>query len=724
MLLANAAWQNDSVPGLLGLLERQPAELRGFEWNYLWRLAHQDRYTLRIRGSGAQPSAADPPRASFMSMSPALVALSPDGKMLATAGEAEPIKLWDLASGKEVQTLAAPGGPVAALAFAPGGKELWAVAIKEQVKGPASKKEAVQAIMTRTLKAMMSGTEKPSLKPLLEVLAVHSLPVSGGAVTTAEPDAAHLKTPFNSFAAGQKSLPVLLSAIIPLPGGRIFSPMVMTASPDGKHLALGGLVTNTPTPTKPKLEQFGAILLWDVDGGREQAVLTVQGSPVITLAFSPDGKMLASSDFGKAITLWDVATGREQATLRGHTAPVLSCAFSADGKHVASGAIDGIIKVWELSPGQLELTCRGHVQPVISLAWAPDGRTLVSGSMDRLVKVWDLATVKSAPTAKGFEGAVNALAFSGDGTTLAAVDQKGTLVVCDGASGEIRSRHHLNLALGLSTCAVFSPDLRSVATGGPMPDVVLFDVATGARRVSLPGHAGVVYSLAFAPGGKILAVGTGEAQKSGVIKLWDANMGKELRALGGYKNHVLSVAWSPDRKVLAGGAKDGTVKVWDGATGQERLSFHAGPTMENAPGAGLFQLAGGVKAVAFSPDGRALAVASGSIITLHDTKTGKILVTMNGFSHEPDSLAFSPDGRRLASGGGEGQFDRGGGTKLWDTATGLEVLSLGDPSDVVRCIAFSPDSGRLATSAMDGSGVLFLSHAAAHVTIWDGHRLP
>src|SRR5262249_52984639 len=260
-------------------------------------------------------------------------------------------------------------------------------------------------------------------------------------------------------------------------------------------------------------------------------------------------------------------------------------------------------------------------------------------------------------------------------------------------------------AIGFLFCAAISPDGRTVAGNGPLAAVDLYDVATGRKRLTMPSLVnGVVYALAFAPDGRVLAAGTGQLQKSGEVKLWDAATGKELHTLKGYRNHVLSLAFTPDGRGPAPAAKDGTVKLWDVATGRERLTFQAGAR---------------VPAVAFSPDGRRLAVAAGETITLREAATGKVLVTIHGYSHEPASLVFSPDGRRLVSGGGEGELGRGGGVKLWDTATGLEVLSLGGPSDVISCVAVSPDGGRLAAAA--GSGMAFLgTQAVGEVTVWDG----
>jgi WD40 repeat protein len=740
MQLAHAAWETDSVPGLLGLLERhrpkadQP-DLRGFEWHYLWRLGHQERYTLRAYMPGPKPGAAEADllRFAMSDFNPVLVAVSPDGKTLASASAAERIKLWDLATGKERQSLG-PAGPVAALAFASDSKGLVAVTVKNQDKGlPIIDKDALNAVMT--------GKAKPTVQPLLAQLALQTLPLDGkvGAAEALEP--ARLKAPLSVLAAGPAALRLLVAGFIPLPGQRIVSPMAVAASPDGKLLAVGGLVSYGALAPPFKVKQVGAVLLWDVAAAQEKALLQGHNGPVSGLAFAPDRQALATAGFDKTVKLWDVWGGGvlERATLRGHTAPVFAVAFSPDGKRLASGAVDGIVKVWDLATNQLQLTCKGHRQSVTSLAWTPDSQALVSASVDGLVKVWGLAVVQGPPTLKGFGGAVKALAFMADGKALAGVDQSGMLLVSDAATGATQVRHKLKVEYGFNFCATFSPDGRTLAGGGPRATVELYDVASGQQRLVLPGHHGVVYSVAFAPDGKTLAAGSGDAQKSGEITLWDVPPGKELpppakerfrepgpvaersrHKLKGYNSHVQAVAWSPDGKMLAGAAKDGTVKLWEVATGKERLSFQAGPGKEQ-PGFRLGFLGGaGVKAVAFSPDGRRLAVAAGTTITLREAGTGKVLLTMEGYSHEADSLTFSPDGRRLASGGGEGELGRGGGVKLWDTATGLEVMRMGGPSDVISCMAFSRDSGRLATAAVTGPGIMFMGQSGGEVTVWDG----
>jgi WD40 repeat protein len=711
MQLAHAAWQTDSVPGLVGLLERHQAEadLRGFEWNYLWRLGHQERFTLRAHVPPSRPGAVDPfggvgpPFGN--DANPVLLAVSADSKTLATASLTDPIKLWDLQTGKLRKALSAPPGSVAALTFAPDNKDLVTVTFKGDGK---DFRKDFSGVDYKWIQGVMSGKEKPSVKPLLAGFAVHALPLDGGAARALALPANRVNVPLSVLAGERAGFVVMTTALVPLAGQRLVSPMTAAPSPKGELLAIGGLATFSPTPKEPKMKQVGAILLWDVAADQEKALLLAHNGPVAGLAFAPDGKTLASTGFDKVVKLWDVGSARERATLHGHSAPLVAVAFSPDGKRLASGAADGIIKVWDSAAAQLLLSCKGHRQGVLGLAWGPEGRILASGSMDGVAKVWDVSAMHGPPILKGFESAVKGLAFTPEGGAVAAVSQDGTLLVSDIATGSPRLRHKLTVEFGFNYCAAFSPDCRTLAGGGPRAGVELYDVAAGDKRLTLPGHQGVVYCLAFAPNGKTLAVGTGAGNKSGEIKLWDPAKGKELHTLAGYKSRVQSLAWSPDGRTLAGGARDGTVKLWEAATRKERLSFEAG---------------GRVQALAFSPDGSRLAVAAGSTITLREVGSGKVLVTMEGYSHEPDSLAFSPDGRRLASGGGEGELGRGGGVKLWDTSNGLEVLTLGGPSEVISAVAFSPDGGRLAAAAVTGPGIMFLGKAEGQVRFWDGRAV-
>ena len=418
--------------------------------------------------------------------------------------------------------------------------------------------------------------------------------------------------------------------------------------------------------------------------------------------------------------MWDLAAARKRATLREATAPVLAVAFSANGKRLAAGAADGTIKVWDTTTGETVHECKGHIQVVTSLAWTPDDKGLVSGSAGGIVKVWDLAAPQGPLVCKGYEKVLCALAFTPDGRAVTGVDRSGNLLVSEVATGRIRMRHKLQTTYGIAFSAALAPDGNTVAVGGPEPTVRVFEVATGRERIVLSSQASVINTLAFAPDGRVLAVATGQfnakavppikGQRTGAIKLWNLTTGKELLTLTGYRSFVKAMAFAPDGKTLAAAAADGTVKLWDVATGQDRLTFAAGPE---------------TRAIAFSPDGRRLAVAAGETITLREAATGKVYVTIQGYSHEAASLAFSPDGRRLVSGGGESDLGHGGGVKVWDTTTGLELLSLGESSvELARGIRQPRDGGRLAAAMVTGPGIDFLGQTVGDVTVWDGRPPP
>ena len=158
------------------------------------------------------------------------------------------------------------------------------------------------------------------------------------------------------------------------------------------------------------------------------------GDVVKCVAFSLDGKTLASGSGDKTIKLWDVATGQERATLRGHSNWVSSVAFSRDGKTLASGSWDNTIKLWDVATGQERATLRGHSEPVNSVGFSPDGKTLASGSWDNTIKLWEVATGQERASLRGHSESVYSVAFSPDGKTLASGSFDSTIKLWDGAA--------------------------------------------------------------------------------------------------------------------------------------------------------------------------------------------------------------------------------------------------------------------------------------------------
>jgi WD40 repeat protein len=298
-------------------------------------------------------------------------------------------------------------------------------------------------------------------------------------------------------------------------------------------------------------------------------------APVWSVAFSPDGRRLASGSWDNTIKLWDVETGQEVRTLRGHTGGVWSMAFSPDGRLLASGSVGGTVKLWDVgvatkdfsSPPEVR-TLRGHSGGVLSVAFSPDGRLLASNSVYytkttfySAVELWNVETGQKVRTLSG--APVGSVAFSPDGRLLAAGSDEGTVKLWDvgvatkdfSSPPEVRTlRGHTG---GVESVA-FSPDGRLLASASSDQTVKLWDVATGQEVRTLRGHTWAVTSVAFSPDGRLLASASGDQ----TVKLWDVATGQEVRTLSGHNGGVESVAFSPDGRLLASGSSDGTVRIW------------------------------------------------------------------------------------------------------------------------------------------------------------------
>jgi WD40 repeat protein/uncharacterized caspase-like protein len=469
------------------------------------------------------------------------------------------------------------------------------------------------------------------------------------------------------------------------------------------HSSLVGSVAFSPDgKTLASSSHDHTIKLWDVSTGTELRSLMGHSDSVNSVAFSPDGNTLASGSSDNTISLWDVGTGAELRRLEGHSEPINSVAFSTDGKILASGSIDFTVKLWRVSTGVELRTLKGD-SGVLSIAFSADGKILVSGNRDKPIKLWDVSTGVELRSLEGHSGfvpsvAVDSVAFSPDGKILVSGSRDNTVSLWDVPTGtELRSLKGHGV-ISVAFCA----DGKTIASGNDDGTVQLWDLTTGTELRTFKGHSDYVHSVAFSPDGKTLASGGGQDQ---TVKLWDVSTGTELQTLKAHAWPVYSVAFSTDGKTLASGSW--AVKLWDVSTGTElhTLKAHGWP----------------VYSVAFSTDGKTLASGSDHI-KLWDVSTGIELRTLEGWS--VGSVAFSTDGKTVAS------CSAGDTVNLWDVSTGAELRTLKGHSGIVFSVAFSPDGKTLASASDDGTiklwdvstGTEFRSlKAGTEFSIFKGH---
>ena len=319
-------------------------------------------------------------------------------------------------------------------------------------------------------------------------------------------------------------------------------------APGGKPAESAAAPRTEPNPPPPQPHALTPVVI-------PQFVLleTLSGhiDSVLSVAFSPNGRLLASGSSDNTINLWDVASGHSVRQFIGHKGQVFGVAFSPNGAMLASASGDRTVKLWDVAGGRDPVTFAGHTDKVYSVAYSPDGRTLASGSRDQTIKLWEVAGGRELRTLAGHTGPVTTVAFSPDGQMLASGSEDGTIRLWDVATGrELRSMLANSSKIHTVT---FSPDGRMLASGGRDKTIGLWNVSDGRELHSLTGHTGDVEGLAFSPDGRVLA----SSSEDTTVRLWDSWSGNELKRLTGNAGWVVTVAFSRDGHLLASGGGDG-----------------------------------------------------------------------------------------------------------------------------------------------------------------------
>ena len=415
-----------------------------------------------------------------------------------------------------------------------------------------------------------------------------------------------------------------------------------------------------------------------LDGLCHRDRLTIRGDSkgFFAVAWSPDGKRLASAGGDHTVRLWNALTGHEIMKLQGHKDEVVAVVWSPDGKHLASASKDKTVKVWDAETAGEILTLRGHSDAPRCVAWSLDGKKLASGGMDQTTRLWDAVTGRVIHTLPG-RAVIQAVSWNADGTRLASaddVDASSSVTVWDAVNG----KELLTVREGGVRSVAWSPDDKWLAMGGSASCRRIMDAASGSNTLTVC-HAAPAVSVAWSFDGTRVATGS---WGDGSVKVWEAMTGQELHSFRGHLGAARSVSWRPDGTQVASASLDGTIRVWDV---NHRDRFRTA----------LRQSSQGIS-LAWHPDARQLATGgSDGSVRIWDSTRAVESVVLPGHTSCVWRVVWNPTGTMLASGSHDGVI------KLWDPKSGTEVWSVQAHPKEVRALAWSPDGKRLASASDD-----------------------
>jgi WD40 repeat protein/serine/threonine protein kinase len=610
------------------------------------RFDWQPRELVAVLGEHAGRTWGQPPPRLHHQDAVWAVAISRDGKRLASGGADKRIHIWDIETHRLRQTLEGHQAGVRSLAFSPDGRQLisggfngelrrWDLETAACVSEFAGHAQEITAVVFTLDGSRVLSTSRDKTLRVWDVASSEEL-----------------------FRMEDPKSPVWSVALFP----------------DGKRAIVG---------------YWQTARIWDIETGQELQVLDrAHERCVHAVAVSADGKQLLTGSCDTTARLWDAATGKPMLHLKGHLGQVHAVAFTPDGRHALSAGWDRTIRLWNLETGTEMRRFQGHTDLIRSLALSPDGRLAVTGAggqvrdnkfipgTDPTVRLWDVASGSELRPIEGRTGPTSAVAFSPVGTHLLTGSGDGLVRLWDLQTGKEVRRFvgHRNQICDL---AWFADGKRFVSSSEDRT-LRLWESDSGKELACCSALSLPARQLALGPDGRVAAA-CGEP----AFPLWDVKSKQEIGRFTGHAQPVLAVAMDAGgRRVLSGG-EDHTVRLWNGATRIElrRLDGHTGKVL----------------GVALSGDGRlALSGSQDHTVRLWETDRGQERFRLLGHAAPVSNVALSLDGKLAASAAGDGKI------LIHDTATGRRLHEWRLPGPVERLV-FAPDHHHLATANSNGT---------------------
>jgi WD40 repeat protein/serine/threonine protein kinase len=623
--LANADWREGDLSRMESLLDACPAQLRQWEWYYLKRLCHMDLFTQND----------DAPVLSL--------AVSPDGKWVASGNSLGTVRVWPLAAPKQVRTYHWHPTTVTSLSFnhnatrlVSAGHEnyfvIWDLSTDRELFKIANLSGIVgQATFSPDGNWILTGDAgKDAAVRLWNAQTGTNVCTLGKHANRVD----ELCFASNGSLAASASLDqtviiwdlVLRKERARFRVGRTSVDSISFCGND-RQIAIA--------------DRDGIVSIFDISTSKELASYRAHQGLIWHIAATPDGRQLVSAGIDQSLRAWSLDSSKNLWSLRGHTSEINGFGITPDGACIASASSDKAVKLWLSVPSREVDPLIEQNAPIRAACFSPDGRRLATGGLDGAITIWDVETRQWVMKCESKDDQIWALEFCHNGAWLISAGSKGVLRIWESDSGTLlrELRGHKRAVRDLA----ISPQGEVVASASEDGTARIWDTITGSLKWNITEHTREVFSVAFSPDGALLATGGYDA----TIRMWDMASRRKVQTLKTDAFGYYGVAFSPSGTVLAAGNDTNVVELWD-VKEFRRIGELRGHS------------AGNLRVVFAGSEARLLSTGQDATIRVWDVSARRECITLRGHSARVYQVTCSPDGEKIAS------VSHDGTVRIWD----------------------------------------------------------